>query len=76
MLRLRHFFRQELDQQLGQFDAETLLDFFSEQMVADDYSRGLHDAPVLSANQIENLPMRSSNPLNARASSHPFTSNA
>ena len=30
--KIQHYFLKELDQELGQFDADFLLDFFSEQM--------------------------------------------
>ncbi|RYZ94182.1 MAG: DUF2164 domain-containing protein [Moraxellaceae bacterium] len=38
------YFRDELDQQLGQFDAEFLIDFFAEQIGAYFYNRGVRDA--------------------------------
>jgi len=38
------YFREELDQQLGQFDAEFLIDFFAEEIGAYFYNRGVRDA--------------------------------
>ena len=38
------YFREELEQDLGGFDAEFLIDFFSEEMRAFFYNRGLYDA--------------------------------
>ena len=38
------YFREELDQDIGGFDAEFLIDFFSEEMGAFFYNRGLYDA--------------------------------
>ena len=38
------YFREELDQELGGFDAEFLIDFFAEEMGAFFYNRGLCDA--------------------------------
>lgn len=42
--KLQRYFSKELDQDLGQFDAEFLLDFFAEEMGAYFYNRGLRDA--------------------------------
>ena len=42
--KIQHYFLKELDQELGQFDADFLLDFFSEQMGVFFYNRGLYDA--------------------------------
>ena len=38
------YFSKELDQELGQFDAEFLLDFFAKEVGAYFYNRGLRDA--------------------------------
>jgi uncharacterized protein (DUF2164 family) len=38
------YFREELDQNIGGFDAEFLIDFFAEKMGAFFYNRGLYDA--------------------------------
>lgn len=38
------YFREELEQDIGGFDAEFLIDFFSEEMGAFFYNRGLYDA--------------------------------
>lgn len=42
--KLQAYFERELDQELGQFDAEFLLDFVSKELGAYYYNRGLHDA--------------------------------
>lgn len=42
--KIKAYFNDELDQELGQFDAEFLLDFFSKEVGAYFYNRGLHDA--------------------------------
>ena len=48
--KVQQYFEVELDQEIGQFDAEFLLDFFSQQIGAYFYNRGLYDAQtVLSA---------------------------
>jgi uncharacterized protein (DUF2164 family) len=38
------YFSKEMDQELGQFDAEFLIDFFAEEVGAYFYNRGLRDA--------------------------------
>lgn len=38
------YFREELDQDIGSFDAEFLIDFFAEEMGGFFYNRGLYDA--------------------------------
>lgn len=38
------YFSKELDQELGQFDAEFLIDFFADEVGAYFYNRGLRDA--------------------------------
>jgi uncharacterized protein (DUF2164 family) len=45
--KIQAWFDQELDQEIGQFDAEFLLDFFSEQVGKFDYNRGLYDAQAI-----------------------------
>lgn len=42
--KVQMYFREELDQELGQFDAEFLLDFFAEEVGAYFYNRGIRDA--------------------------------
>jgi len=51
--KIRFYFDQELDQDLGQFDAEFLLDFFSEEVGAYYYNRGLYDAQALLEKKME-----------------------
>ena len=45
--KIQLYFKRELDQDLGQFDAEFLLDFFAEEIGAYFYNRGLHDAQAI-----------------------------
>ena len=47
MTKIQAWFDQELDQEIGQFDAEFLLDFFSEQVGKFYYNRGLYDAQAI-----------------------------
>ena len=42
--RIQLYFTEELDQEIGQFDAEFLLDFFAREIGPYFYNRGLHDA--------------------------------
>lgn len=42
--KIQLYFSQELNQQIGQFDAEFLLEFFSKEVGAYYYNRGLYDA--------------------------------
>lgn len=53
--KLQHYFDQELDQELEQFDAEFLLDFFSKEIGAHFYNRGLHDARAIFESRIESI---------------------
>lgn len=45
--KLKTYFLKELDLDLGQFDAEFLLDFISEEMGAFYYNKGLNDAEAI-----------------------------
>ncbi len=42
--KVQMYFSKELDQELGQFDAEFLIDFFAAEVGAYFYNRGLRDA--------------------------------
>jgi len=45
--KVQMYFREELDQELGQFDSEFLIDFFAEEVGAYFYNRGLRDAQAV-----------------------------
>ena len=45
--KIQLYFSEELDQEIGQFDAEFLLDFFAEEVGAYFYNRGLQDAQAV-----------------------------
>jgi len=49
------YFSEELEQQIGQFDAEFLLDFFTEEVGAYYYNRGLYDAQTILESRLENI---------------------
>jgi len=51
--KIKFYFDQELNQDIGQFDAEFLLDFFSKEIGAYYYNRGLHDAKTVIESRLE-----------------------
>lgn len=53
--KLQSYFDKELEQELEQFDAEFLLDFFSKEIGAHFYNRGLHDARAIFESRIESI---------------------
>lgn len=53
--KLQKYFDNELEQELEQFDAEFLLDFFSKEIGAHFYNRGLHDARAIFESRIESI---------------------
>lgn len=53
--RIQLYFREELDQNIGKFDAEFLLDFFSEEVGAYYYNRGLYDAQTILESKLETI---------------------
>jgi len=55
ILKIQKYFSQELDQDLGQFDADFLLDFFSNEVGAYFYNRGLSDAQQIISERVEHL---------------------
>lgn len=50
--RIKQYFSNELKQEIGQFDAEFLLDFFAEELGAYFYNRGLYDARQVFENTV------------------------
>lgn len=53
--KLKDYFRENLAQEIGGFDAEFLIDFFAQEVGAYFYNRGLYDAQALIATKIEEL---------------------
>ncbi|MCJ8315360.1 MAG: DUF2164 domain-containing protein [Pseudomonadales bacterium] len=53
--KLQRYFSKELDQELGQFDADFLLDFFSDEMGAYFYNRGLYDAQAILTERLDSI---------------------
>lgn len=52
---IQDYFRQELDQRIGEIPAELLMQFFADKMGAYFYNRGLYDAQGLLKQQIDDL---------------------
>mgnify|MGYP000264601149 FL=1 len=49
------YFSNELDQEIGNFEAEFLIDFFADEIGAYFYNRGLNDAHALFTEKSEEL---------------------
>ncbi|TRY33454.1 DUF2164 domain-containing protein [Aliiglaciecola sp. M165] len=55
VVKLQSYFEKELAQELGQFDAEFLLDFVSKELGAYYYNQGLHDARVVFEKRVQSI---------------------
>jgi len=53
--KIKRYFQQELDEDIAQFDAEFLLDFFSEQVGGYFYNRALEDARTILEDKLETI---------------------
>lgn len=53
--KIKLYFNDELDQTIGQFDAEFLLDFFTEEVGAYYYNQGLTDAQAILDNRLQDI---------------------
>jgi len=53
--KLQVYFNEELQQELGRFDAEFLLDFVGEELGAYFYNRGLQDAQAILSSRMDDL---------------------
>ncbi|MEM9256704.1 MAG: DUF2164 domain-containing protein [Pseudomonadota bacterium] len=53
--KIQLYFQEELDQEIGQFDAGFLLDFFAEDIGVLFYNRGLYDAQALLESRMEQV---------------------
>jgi uncharacterized protein (DUF2164 family) len=53
--KIQLYFREELSQEIGQFDAQFLLDFFAEEIGAYFYNRGLYAAQAILERRLEDL---------------------
>lgn len=53
--KLKRYFDQELDFEIGQFDAEFLLDFFSKEIGVYHYNKGLKGAQDVFKSRVESI---------------------
>ena len=53
--KIQSYFHAELSEEIGQFDAEFLLDFFNKEIGAYHYNRGLQDARTLLEENAQNI---------------------
>jgi len=53
--RIQLYFRDELDQDIGNLASEFLLNFFSGEIGAYHYNRGLYDAQAILMDKVENI---------------------
>ncbi len=53
VLKVQQYFKKELDQEIGQFEAGFLLDFFAEEIGPHFYNRGLRDAQAILQKRVD-----------------------
>ena len=53
--KVQKYFDEELDQEIGSFDADFLIDFFANEVGAYFYNRGLYDAQQLLTERLEEI---------------------
>ena len=53
--RIQRYFNEELEHEIGQFEAQFLLDFFTEEIGPYFYNRGLCDARTVLENRMESI---------------------
>ena len=53
--KIKEYFSNELGQDIGQFDAEFLLDFFTREIAGFYYNRGLYDARRIFESKLEDI---------------------
>jgi uncharacterized protein (DUF2164 family) len=53
--KIQIYMQEELEHELGQFDAGFLLDFFTEEIAPYFYNRGLYDAQAILETRLENI---------------------
>jgi uncharacterized protein (DUF2164 family) len=52
---IQQYFEKELNQEIGQFDAEFLLDFFTEKVGGYYYNQGLNDARAILDDKLDTI---------------------
>ena len=53
--KLKMYFTEELDQKVGQFDAEFLIDFIGEEMGTYFYNKGVQDAQLALSRTVDEI---------------------
>ncbi len=53
--KIKLYFSEELNQEIGQFDAQFLLDFFAEEIGGYFYNRGLYDAQAILEKRLSEI---------------------
>jgi uncharacterized protein (DUF2164 family) len=53
--KVQRYFEAELDQDIGKFEAEFLIDFFAEEVGAYFYNRGLNDAKAVLEEKLASI---------------------
>ncbi len=53
--KIQRYFEDQLDHEIGQFDADFLLDFFAKEVGAFYYNRGLHDAQTVLESKLDTI---------------------
>lgn len=53
--KIQSYCEQQLDLEVGQFDAEFLLDFFADEIGAFYYNQGLKDAQAVVQNRVDSI---------------------
>ncbi|MEP1472543.1 MAG: DUF2164 domain-containing protein [Halieaceae bacterium] len=53
--KIQRYFEAELNQEIGQFDAEFLLDFFASEIGPEFYNQGLQDAQAVLSSRIDDI---------------------
>jgi len=53
--KLKHYFTNELDQEIGQFDTEFLLEFFGKELGVYYYNRGLIEAQDIFKSRVDSI---------------------
>ena len=53
--KVQRYFEDQLDQEIGQFDADFLLDFFAKEIGAFYYNQGLQDAQAVLESKLDSI---------------------
>ncbi|MYM62503.1 DUF2164 domain-containing protein [Pseudomaricurvus sp. HS19] len=53
--KVKFYFREEMHQEIGNFDAEFLIDFFAGEMGGFFYNRGLYDAETMISEKVSEI---------------------